>query len=233
MVDVSKLTKKRLGELLKEAGAVTEEQIQEALDRQEETDELLGRALVELGHVTEDDIARVVCTQFGLPYVDATNYAPNKKLIEKIPDAFIQKYYFLPLDQIGDVVVVAVSGVFEEQFFHELEELTGAEIQIVISTRRNIETALVSKLELHPAEFDMDETEDYMERDPGHDETAGEPEPAEEADEPEKGKVFSLEETEEGEAMIIDLESEAEKLDETGEGGQEAEDVEEQKAEVR
>ncbi len=230
MVDVSKLTKKRLGELLKEEGVIGEPEIQEALDRQEETDELLGRALIELGHVTEQDIARAVCTQFGLPYVDASNYMPNNELVDEIPESFIREYCFLPLDRIGDVAVVAVSGVLQEDFFNKLEEYIGTNIQLVISTRKDIENALVSGLGMNPANVDAEEAEEHMEREPDHEEEEeavpsseepeGEPEPvsaggSEESEEEEK--VFSLEETEDGEPKVFDLESEAEKMEESDE----------------
>lgn len=230
MVDVGKLTKKRLGEILKEQGLITQEHIEEALERQEETDELMGRALIEMGHVTEQDIARVLCTQFGLPFVDVGNCAPNKDLIEEIPDSFIKEYNFLPLDKIGKIVVIAVSGVFDQDFFETLQDITDSEIQLVISTRKKIEQALVEHLEFDPHDFDIDDAEDHIEREP-EEKDVKEPESeivdlsqeAKEMHEPEpvgsepsddgveKTKTFTLDENDEGEP-VIDLESEAERI---------------------
>lgn len=233
MADVAKLTKKRLGEILREQGLINEEHIQEALDRQEETDELMGRALIELGYVTEEDIARVLCTQFGLPYMDVQNCLPNEELIDQIPVSFIRKYSFLPLDQIGDVVVIAVSGVFDQEFFDQLREITDKEIQLVISTRQKIEQSLLDQVGLHPDEFDINDTDTHIEREPEEKEldeaeseiitdlaqetkekqtTKSESSTTYSAeDESEKTKTFTLDENEDGEP-VIDLESEAERI---------------------
>ena len=54
--------RKALGQILKESGLVTEEQIQEALDAQKEQGGALGTILVDLGYVTEDDIDEVMET---------------------------------------------------------------------------------------------------------------------------------------------------------------------------
>ncbi len=232
MADVAKLTKKRLGEILREQGLINEEHIQEALDRQDETGELLGRALIELGYVTERDIARVLCTQFGLPYLDVENCSPDKELIEQIPDSFIKKYSFLPVDMIGQVVVIAVSGVFGQEFFDRLNQITGREIQIVISTREKIKQALVEKLSLQPGDVDVEDTDEYIDREPdekdpedeseimaelsgeGTGEQTAEPETTSsvpEDEELEKTRTFTLDENDNGEP-VIDLESEAERI---------------------
>lgn len=228
MTDVAKLTKKRLGEILREQGLINEEHIQDALERQEETDELMGRALIEMGHVSEEDIARVLCTQFGLPFVDVGNCAPNKELIEEIPESFIKEYNFLPLDKIGKIVVIAVSGVFDQDFFESLKDMTDCEIQLVISTRKKIEQALVEHLKLEPGDFDIDDTEEHIEREPEEKDvdepeselidlgeeskSTSEPVGAEPSDEPPgKTKTFTLDENDEGEP-VIDLESEAERI---------------------
>ncbi len=254
MVNVSKLTKKRLGELLREEEVVDEEQIQEALERQEDTGEMLGRSLVELGHVTQEDIARVICRQFGLPYVEVNNYAPRTSLVEQIPNSLLERYCFLPLDQIGDVVVVAVPVPFDENFFHQLAELFGEEIQIVISTRRNIETQLVSEFGLNPGEFNLDQdVEDLDEIMEDSDfsldelekevetaaDTTQEPEPTATpaGDDSEPSKVFSLEESEDGTTTLVDLKDESgnegnAEAEDADEPGDDRESTDEQKAEI-
>lgn len=57
------LSNVRLGRLLLRMGKVTQTQLAEALDVQEETGQALGRVLVELGYVTEQDVAYAVQSQ--------------------------------------------------------------------------------------------------------------------------------------------------------------------------
>lgn len=134
MVNIAKLTKKRLGEILASEGLLTEEQINEALKVQKQTDELLGEVLVRLGYVTEMDIARTIATQFGLPYINATNYTITREALNGLPIRELIKHQMVPLDRIGDVLILAVSGVLNEQMFERLEKETGCQVHLFVST---------------------------------------------------------------------------------------------------
>ncbi|MDQ7778695.1 MAG: hypothetical protein RDV41_03165, partial [Planctomycetota bacterium] len=139
MVNIAKLTKKRLGEILVSEGLVTDEHIQEALKKQKETGGLLGEVLVKLGFVTEMDIARVIATQFGLPYIDATRYFISKEIMKVLPIAILQEHHFVPLDKIGSILVIAVSGLLNEKVFEDLEKTTGCQMNLLVSTTGQVE----------------------------------------------------------------------------------------------
>lgn len=142
MVNIAKLTKQRLGELLVGEGLITDAQVQEALAKQKETGELLGEVLVKLNYVTEFDIVRTLCTQFGLPYLDASRYDIGKEVVAAIPSKSLQDNQFCPLDKMGNVLVIAVSGVLNEKAFNELEKETGCKVQIFVSTSTQVRQAL-------------------------------------------------------------------------------------------
>lgn len=142
MVNIAKLTKKRLGEILVSEGIVSEEQVQEALKKQKETGGLLGECLVKLGYATEMDIARVIVSQFGLPYLDATKYFLSKEVMTILPVSVLQEHHFVPLDKIGNILVIAVSGLLNEKVFGELERLTGCHINLFVSTTSGVEKVI-------------------------------------------------------------------------------------------
>ena len=85
MVNIAKLTKKRLGELLIAEGLIHNDQVQEALAEQQKNGLLLGEALIKLGYVTELDIAGALSTQFGLPYIDAPLPEPFQRRRAPVP----------------------------------------------------------------------------------------------------------------------------------------------------
>ncbi|ELK45690.1 type II secretion system protein E [Halobacillus sp. BAB-2008] len=58
--------RKRLGDLLKEAGVIEEAQIEEAL-KEKQADQKLGDVLVEKGYVTEQQLIEVLEFQLGIP----------------------------------------------------------------------------------------------------------------------------------------------------------------------
>jgi type IV pilus assembly protein PilB len=143
MVRITRMTKKRLGELLRDEGLVNEEQIQEALGEQRKSGELLGEVLVRLGYVTEADIAQTIVTQFGLPYIAIKQYYLSDEVIGLFPERLMRQHQFIPLDRIGNVITIAVGGgVFNTAILSELEVMTSAKIQVFVSTWSEIKTAI-------------------------------------------------------------------------------------------
>lgn len=142
MVNIAKLTKKRLGEILVSEGLVNDEQIQEALKKQSESGELLGEILVRLGYVTEGDIARTIATQFSLPYIDASRYNIGKEIVDLLPIESLMENQFVALDRIGKTLIIAVSGLLNEKVFEELERKTGCQIQLYVSTAAQVAKAV-------------------------------------------------------------------------------------------
>lgn len=142
MVNISKLTKKRLGELLLEEGLVKEEQIAEALKKQQETGELLGEVLVRLGYISEGDIARSLARQFGLPYIVASDYEIDPDVLKMISTETMTKNHVVVLDRIGGVIIVALAGLPNEKMFEELERSTGCQIQIYVTTAAEVGRSL-------------------------------------------------------------------------------------------
>lgn len=138
MVNIAKLTRKRLGELLVEEGLLKEEQITEALKKQKATGELLGEVLIRLGYVSEIDIARTLTKQFNLPYIDASKYTISKDVLDIVPANYMYKHQFIILDKIGKALVVAVSGLLDQAIFEELERMSGSKLFIYVSTTSQV-----------------------------------------------------------------------------------------------
>jgi type IV pilus assembly protein PilB len=135
MVNIAKITKKRLGELLLAEGLITNEQIEEALKEQQKTPGmLLGEVLVKLGYVTEYDIAGALAAQFGLPYIDATKYIITKEVFGLLPPDFIKSNQVVPLDKIGNILTIVVAGTLSGKVFEEIEKKTGCEVYPFVST---------------------------------------------------------------------------------------------------
>lgn len=134
MAKISKLGRRKLGEILVGENLVTNEQLQEALAVQKETGELLGETLIRLGYVTERGIARAICKQFDLPYLNATTYEINAAAAALIQRQTMISSRFVVLDQIGKSLVVATAGLVDSSVFEELEKMTGAPPVIYVST---------------------------------------------------------------------------------------------------
>ncbi|HON43683.1 MAG TPA: type II secretion system protein GspE, partial [Bacillota bacterium] len=93
---------KRLGDSLVDSGAITLEQLDDALVVQRRTGERLGRALVKLGYTTDATIAAVIERQFGVPRISLSEYVVASDMIALVPEAMARRYKVLPVEITGN-----------------------------------------------------------------------------------------------------------------------------------
>ena len=151
MAQISKLGRKKLSEVLVEEGLLREEQVQETCRRQRGTGEGFGEALVAQGFATELDIARSIVKQFGLPYLDASQYRINKDGLQAVPPELMWQNQLIVLDKIGKSLLVAVSGVLSGELYEKLEKITGSQIFVYVSTAGQVIGALQKNVPLKAA----------------------------------------------------------------------------------
>ena len=64
----------RIGDILVAAGAITEEQLQEALAYQKENGGKLGNVLVDLGMISNEILITLLTQQLGIDYIGVPAY---------------------------------------------------------------------------------------------------------------------------------------------------------------
>jgi len=149
MVQIAKLIRKKMGEVLIDEGLVKDDQVQDALRRQRATGESFGEILVSMGFVTESDIARTLVKQSGLPYIDASRYRINKDGVQAVPAELMWQNQFVVLDKIGKTLLVAISNVISPEIFDKLERVSGSQIFVYVSTWSQVQTALDKNVPLN------------------------------------------------------------------------------------
>ena len=127
---------------LVEAGMLTEEQIEQALARQQETGHRIGETLVEMGMASEEDIAWALARQLDLTFVDVRVEALDFDLVRGYPYALLRRMHAVPLVQIDRELTVAFSDPTDADAVAELEAETGCDVQIAVATASQIATAL-------------------------------------------------------------------------------------------
>ncbi|MCW8130722.1 MAG: hypothetical protein KIS92_10260 [Planctomycetota bacterium] len=132
------MTKRRLGELLRAEGLVTEDQVKLALVEQRKSNLFLGEALVKLGFVTEDAIASTISQQFGLPYISIEQYTVGKEVLDMFPQSMLREYQFIPIDKIGSVLVIVGAGLMNHDVLDELERMSGCRVCQYVGTWKDI-----------------------------------------------------------------------------------------------
>jgi len=82
------MKRKRLGEILQEAGLVSEEQIQKALKIKSRTGKRIGKIFIEMEWVSELDICQTLSRQLGIPLISLK----NRKSIRRYWVSFLQSF---------------------------------------------------------------------------------------------------------------------------------------------
>ena len=144
MVSLNRLTRKKLGEILLEQGLVSEQQVQDALRLQHQQGILFGEALVQQGIITESKMVSVLIDQFGLPYVEASQYQVSEELLGLFDPVLMRRYQFVPLDLIGPSLIVAISGLLSEDLIHKMEHETACTVRLYLTRISEIEKVLSS-----------------------------------------------------------------------------------------
>ncbi len=149
MVQIAKLIRKKMGEVLIDEGLVKDDQVQDALRRQRATGESFGEILVSMRFVTESDIARTLVKQSGLPYIDASRYRINEDGVQAVPAELMWQNQVVVLDKIGKTLLVAISNVISPEIFDKLERVSGSQIFVYVSTWSQVQMALDKNVPLN------------------------------------------------------------------------------------
>jgi len=76
----------RLGDLLVNAGAISEKQLQSALMEQQLTNLRLGEILIKNGSLSEKQLAEALSSQLKLPMVTLARYRPMIEALRMVPE---------------------------------------------------------------------------------------------------------------------------------------------------
>ncbi len=100
---------KSIGDILKERGLVTQEELKEGLENQKVSGLPLGQILVNLGYITEEDLLRVMGIQAKMETVDLERLPIPKDVLDKIPGSIARLYHVVPIAFEQNSLTVATS----------------------------------------------------------------------------------------------------------------------------
>ncbi|BAE84201.1 GspE/PulE family protein [Desulfitobacterium hafniense] len=134
--------RKRLGEILIAGGALTEEQLNEALKMQKSLSLRLGEVLVRQNFVSEEEILRTIQRQLGIPSVDLNRIVVTEKILKMIPEAVARKYTVLPVDFTNGQLLVATSDPTDYYAIDDLRLASGMMVKPCVAKKADILRAI-------------------------------------------------------------------------------------------
>jgi len=138
--------RKRLGEVLIDAGLINDTQLSAALQSQRTWGGKLGSTLVRMGFAKEEDILKALSSQLLLPAVDFNKVKVSQRAIHSVPLRIAEKYHVIPVavrDEQGKrELVMVMSDPTNLDSISEIEFQTGCRVRPAVATDSAISRAI-------------------------------------------------------------------------------------------
>ena len=136
MTDAVKVT--RLGEALVADGAISEDQLDQALTDQKARGGLLGEMLIEQGVVNSPVVLGALARQLGVPYCQLRHGLVDFSLLSLIGEEEAERQMTIPMFKVRDTLTVAMAEPQSLPKIDRLHQLTGCKIRPVLAPPSNI-----------------------------------------------------------------------------------------------
>ncbi|MHB8156934.1 MAG: GspE/PulE family protein [Desulfocucumaceae bacterium] len=130
--------KKRLGEILLASGAITQEQLGQALDMQRSSGRKLGEVLLKEKFITEEKLLHVLESQMGIKKIDLSRVTVDAKVARTIPESLARRHCLIPVYIAGGQLVLAMKDPLDYFAQEDVKTLVGLPIQPVIAAGNDI-----------------------------------------------------------------------------------------------
>ncbi|MEE8465926.1 MAG: ATPase, T2SS/T4P/T4SS family [Dehalococcoidia bacterium] len=128
-----------LGQMVVDAGIVTQEEVASAQETGWKERLPLGRIMVKEGMVVSKDLATLIALHLGLAMVDLRSEKIDPASVSVIPEDVAHRYLVLPISRTQDRLTVAMTDPTDLQVLQDLSSRTGLTIDPVITTEEDLQ----------------------------------------------------------------------------------------------
>ncbi len=128
----------RLGDYLIKAGLIDEKTLANALEIQKVQKKRIGQILMDMGTVADEDIAKALAQQLKIPFVRLKDVQIPQEIISLVPAEVAENYLLIPIREINKNLVVAMANPLEIYAIDDLRFITRMPISIVVSPQGDI-----------------------------------------------------------------------------------------------
>lgn len=140
----------RIGELLVDAGLLSQSQLESALDEQRLQGgggKRLGQLIVSLGYVTEGQLARVLSQQLAVPWVSLVHIDFSPALLALVDRELAERYTVIPVyvrreRRDVDTLFLAMDDPTQDDVLRVVSERTKMPVRPMIAPPSDIRTAI-------------------------------------------------------------------------------------------
>jgi type II secretory ATPase GspE/PulE/Tfp pilus assembly ATPase PilB-like protein len=134
--------RKSLGEVLVQQGFITPEQLDEVLALQKNQGGKISNILVKQKLLKPEQLSQAISIQLNYPLIDLKRHKVHPEALKLVPEEFAKKHVLIPLEIIGDSLVVVMADPEDIQTIEDLKVQTKMRIRTAIAVPDDINWAL-------------------------------------------------------------------------------------------
>ena len=135
-------SRKTLGEILREKGWATDEQIEECAQAAKEEGGVLGSVLVARGYITEQQLVHALAEQAGMEVIDLDSIQIPPDVIDRVSLSIAEVYRIVPVKFEDGVLTVAMADPLHVQALDDLRFMLNCEVEGVVASEAAVERAI-------------------------------------------------------------------------------------------
>jgi type IV pilus assembly protein PilB len=140
------MRRKKIGQILVDAGLITEEQLVEALSKRKDSKQKrLGTIFVEQEWAREDDICQALSTQLNIPFVKLSELEIPQQVIKTISRKQASRKLIFPYSKSGRHLHLAMVNPLDYGTIAEVRFRTGLDVSVAVATEEDIRKAIDRK----------------------------------------------------------------------------------------
>ncbi|MER3475100.1 MAG: type II secretion system protein GspE [Armatimonadota bacterium] len=134
--------RRKLGEILIDLGYITPEQLEEALQEQQQNGGLLGQVLLRLGYINADQLAEAQAEQYDVDYEKVNPESVQPEAVTRMSANMAKTLKALPLRIEDNKLVVAMANPLDVDAIDVLHRHTGMYIKVVYTDPEDLLKAI-------------------------------------------------------------------------------------------
>jgi general secretion pathway protein E len=132
----------RLGEMLIERGQIEAEDLERALELQQERGDKLGKILVDMGFIALRDVLAALSEQLGIPLATLEDPPPAAAEIEGLSPRFMRQSRFFPMAIQNSTLTIAMADPLDFETIAAVRAFSGLKIQTALAFEQDILDAI-------------------------------------------------------------------------------------------
>lgn len=118
----------RLGRALLAGGPITQERLMQELDKSGKSQSVLGKALLKSNFPKEEELLAALVASIRIPKINVRNTKIPLETIRVVPVDVARRWKLLPIERIGDILVIVSPGLGDEEALGAVRKATGCSV---------------------------------------------------------------------------------------------------------